>query len=54
MLAAQANRVAVVEELIHRGADVNARDFNGNTVLDYARAGNSQDVVAALQVHLHK
>lgn len=51
MLAAKLNRIEVAEELIRRGADVNAQDFGGHSVLDYARAGYGRGVVAVLQAH---
>lgn len=51
MLAAQLNRVAVAEELIRRGADVDAHDFGGRTPLDYATFGYGRDVVAVLKAH---
>jgi ankyrin repeat protein len=39
MLAAQARQTQAVRELILRGADVNAKDCRGNSVLFYAESG---------------
>jgi ankyrin repeat protein len=51
MIAAQRNRAAVAEELIRHGADVNASDFGGRSVMSYARSGYGTDVVTVLQRH---
>lgn len=48
MAAAQGNHVAVVKELIKRGADINSKDLSGATALAYARHSDARDVVAML------
>ena len=51
MLAARMNRVEIAEELIRRGADVNAHDFAGRSVIAYGLAGYGRDIVPLLQSH---
>jgi uncharacterized protein len=51
MFAGQTNSAAVAEELIRRGAEVNARDFGGYTALHYAQIAYADAVVAVLQAH---
>jgi ankyrin repeat protein len=46
--AAQINSLPAVKILIIRGVDVNKRDANGKTALDYAKENNNQDMIAAL------
>jgi uncharacterized protein len=51
MVAAGANQAAVIEELIRRGADVNARDATGWTAFDYAERAFCADALAELRRH---
>jgi ankyrin repeat protein len=51
MLAAQMNRPEIAEELIRRGADVNAHDFSGHTALDYASSSYGRGVIPVLEAH---
>jgi ankyrin repeat protein len=45
------DRVAIAEDLIRRGADINGHDFGGRTVLDYTNAGPQHEVTAVLRAH---
>ncbi len=40
---------ALLDTLLHHGADLNWRDFAGKTVLDYCRANDNQEMVAFLE-----
>jgi ankyrin repeat protein len=51
MFAGSMNSAAVAEELIRRGAEVNARDFGGYTALHYAQIADADAVIAVLQAH---
>jgi hypothetical protein len=54
MGAAFHGRIATVEFLIANGANANARDIDGNTVLDMARIGGKADVVKFLERRMNK
>jgi ankyrin repeat protein len=51
MIAAQMNRAAVAEELIRRGADINAHDTEGRTPLRYAQGAYAHEAITVLQAH---
>jgi ankyrin repeat protein len=51
MAAALGGQRAVVEELVRRGADPDARDFAGHSVLDYALRSANPDLVTWLTQH---
>jgi ankyrin repeat protein len=50
--AASRGDLEKVKELLDRGADVNARDNNGKTPLDLARAMMRRDIVNFLEKKL--
>ncbi|MFC1834462.1 ankyrin repeat domain-containing protein [Thermodesulfobacteriota bacterium] len=47
--AATANQAEIVRLFLDRGADVNARDWKGRTVLDHAKEEGRKDVVELLK-----
>jgi ankyrin repeat protein len=49
--AASSGYVTIVEELIHRKADINCEDANGNTPLRVALEKEQQDIVQLLLQH---
>lgn len=49
MLASSKGYIEVVELLVNRGADMDAKDDEGLTALWYARRANRSDVMAFLQ-----
>jgi ankyrin repeat protein len=51
MIAAQMNRAAVAEELIRRGADINAHDAEGRSALRYAQLAYAHEAITVLQAH---
>ncbi len=52
--AAHDGNLDVVEYLVEKGADVNARDNNGSTPLDHARKNNHPDVVNYILNYMEK
>jgi ankyrin repeat protein len=48
MVAAEENRVEVVKLLLSRGANVNLKDVEGETALDYAEFEEHKEVVEIL------
>ncbi|KAJ0060567.1 hypothetical protein NL108_016029, partial [Boleophthalmus pectinirostris] len=54
MLQKQRNQASLLQELLDRGADVNATDYKGNTPLHYVcLRKNHRLVPALLQRHAH-
>ena len=49
MMAAMFNRVAIIDYLISKGADPQAKDANGITALDAAKTMGATDAVAQLE-----
>ncbi len=49
MIAACSGRIQLVEELIKKGAKPDQKDFNGNSVLDFAMSGKNSRIIKAIK-----
>ena len=43
--------VSVIKELINAGADVNAKDYHGITLLRFAEMGGNPAIISLLRAH---
>ena len=44
-------RVRIIKKLIHKGSDLNAKDFTGRTALDIAKENNLTNIVRMLSIN---
>lgn len=54
MLACESSAVAVVDILVHRGADLSAVDSQGHDVAHYAKVSGNSEVKTALTAALSR
>ena len=52
MVSAGRGNVAIVEQLLNLGANVNIRVSNGWTAIDWAKEMKQDDIVEILQAHM--